>query len=218
MRGLGKANTYNLLRWAPMAVRDLVSEFFETDLLRAPIAAGGIFGTSPGPWSAGTSLVLLLRAAADSNPAGSNFFAAGGIGAITQAMATAAEQTGTEIRTGAEVIEIRVKNGAAQGVVLSTGEEILARAVVSNADPKRTFLKLTDPALLAPSFTRRLQNYRMNGTVAKVNLALSALPAFTGLNGNAEALPGRIHIGPEIDYPERAFAESNSGHFSPAPY
>src|SRR6266853_1902378 len=170
LRGLGKANTYNLLRWAPMAVADLVSEFFQRDLVRATIAARGIFGTSLGPWSAGTSLVLLLRAAADSNPAGSNFFAAGGIGAITQAMATAAQQTGAEIRTGAEVIEIRVKNGAAQGVVLSTGEEILARAVVSNADPKRTFLKLTDPALLAPSFTRRLQNYRMNGTVAKVNL------------------------------------------------
>ncbi len=201
-----------------MAVADLVSEFFETDLLRATIAARGIFGTSLGPWSAGTSLVLLLRAAADSNPAGSNFFAAGGIGAITQAMATAAQQTGAEIRTGAEVIEIRVKNGAAQGVVLSTGEEILARAVVSNADPKRTFLKLTDPALLAPSFTRRLQNYRMNGTVTKVNLALSGLPTFTALGSNSEALTGRIHIGPEIDYLERAFDESKYGSFSRAPY
>src|SRR5229473_272144 len=181
LRGLGKANTYNLLRWAPMAVADLAAEFFENDLLRATIAARGIFGTSLGPWSAGTSLALLLRAAADSNPAGSNFFASGGIGAITQAMATAAQQAGAEIRTGAEVIDIRVKNGVAQGVVLSSGEEILARAVVSNADPKRTFLKLADPSLLAPSFTRRLQNYRMNGTVAKVNLALSGLPTFTAL-------------------------------------
>ena len=218
LRGLGKASTYNLLRWAPMAVADLVSEFFQTDLLRATIAARGIFGTFLGPWSAGTSLVLLLRAAADSNPAGSNFFAAGGIGAITQAMATAAQRARAEIRTGAEVIEIRIKNGAAQGVVLATGEEILARAVISNADPRRTFLKLTDPALLAPSFTRRLQNYRMNGTVAKVNLALSGLPAFTSLNGNAEALTGRIHIGPEIDYLERAFDESKYGAFSHAPY
>src|SRR6202011_3122635 len=127
--------TYDLLRWAPMAVADIVFEFFEDDLLRATIAARGIFGTFLGPWSAGTSLALLLRAAADSNPAGSNFFAAGGIGAITQAMATAAQKAGAEIRTGVEVIEIRIKNGAAQGVVLSTGEEILARAVISNADP-----------------------------------------------------------------------------------
>jgi phytoene dehydrogenase-like protein len=218
LRGLGKKSTYNLLRWAPMAVADLVSEFFETDLLRATIAARGIFGTSLGPWSAGTSLVLLLRAAADSNPAGGNFFAAGGIGSITQAMAKAAQQTGAEIRTGAEVIEISVKNNAAQGVVLSTGEQILARAVISNADPKRTFLKLADPSLLSPTFTKRLQNYRMNGTVAKVNLALSGLPSFTALNGNSEALSGRIQIGPEIDYLERAFDESKYGNFSRAPY
>jgi phytoene dehydrogenase-like protein len=218
LRGLGKKSTYNLLRWAPMAVADLVSEFFETDLLRATIAARGIFGTSLGPWSAGTSLVLLLRAAADCSPAGSNFFAAGGIGSITQVMAKAAQQAGVEIRTGAEVIEITAKNNTAQGVVLSTGEQILARAIISNADPKRTFLKLADPSLLSPTFTKRLQNYRMNGTVAKVNLALSGLPSFTALNGNQEALTGRIQIGPEIDYLERAFDESKYGDFSRAPY
>jgi len=218
VRGLGKKDTFNLLRWAPMPVADLVSEFFENDLLRATIAARSIFGTLLGPWSAGTSLVLLLRAAADSNPAGGNFFAAGGIGAITQAMAAAAQQAGAEIRTGAEVIEIRIQNGSAKSVILSTGEEIHARAIISNADPKRTFLKLIDPVQLAPSFTRRLQNYRMNGTVAKINLALSGLPNFTALDGNTQALTGRIQIGPEIDYLERAFDESKYGNFSRAPY
>ncbi len=212
-RGLGKKDMFSLLRWGPMAVADLAAEFFETELLRATVAAQGIFGTFLGPWSAGTALVYLLRAAD-----GERSFAQGGIGSITQAMAAAAQQAGAEIRTGAEVIEIRIKNGSAQGVVLSSGEEILARAVVSNADPKRTFLKLTDPALLQPSFTRRLQNYRMNGTVAKVNLALSGLPTFTALHGNPEALASRIQIGPEIDYLERAFDESKYGNFSRAPY
>src|SRR5438309_393722 len=158
VRGSGKKNTYDLLRWASMAVADLAAEFFENDLLRAVIAARGIFGTFLGPWSAGTSLVLLLRAAADPNPAGENFFAAGGAGSITQAMAAAAQQAGAEIRTGAEVIEIQIKDGRAEGVVLSTGEQIRARAVISNADPKRTLLKLTDPVLLSPTFTKRLQN------------------------------------------------------------
>jgi phytoene dehydrogenase-like protein len=162
--------------------------------------------------------VLLLRAAADSNPAGINFFALGGVGAITQAMAKAAQQAGAEIRTGAEVAEIEIKGGAAHGVVLANGEEIQARAVISNADPKRTFLKLMDPVLLSPTFTKRLQNYRMNGTVAKINLALSGLPSFTGLDGNTDALTGRIHIGPDIDYLERAFDESKYGKFSRAPY
>src|SRR5581483_5186888 len=146
------------------------------------------------------------------------YFAAGGIGAITQAMAVAAQKAGAEIRTGAEVAYIKIRNEAAHGVVLSSGEEFDARAVVSNADPKCTFLKLTDPSLLSPTFTKRLQNYRMNGTVAKVNLALSALPNFTALNGNTEALKARIQIGPEIDYLERAFDESKYGSFSRAPY
>jgi phytoene dehydrogenase-like protein len=216
VRGLGKKDMFSLLRWAPMAVADLAAEFFETELLRATVAARGIFGTSFGPWSAGTGLVLLLRAAAD--PAGSGSFAVGGAGAITQAMAAAAQQAGAEIRTGAEVIEISIKTGVAQGVVLSTGEQILARAVISNADPKRTFLKLTDPSLLSPSFTKRLQNYRMNGTVAKVNLALSGLPKFTALVGNDQSLAAKIHIGPDIDYLERAFDESKYGNFSRAPY
>ncbi len=220
IRKLGKKNLYRLLRWGPMAVADLVAEFFETELLRAAVAARGIFGTSLGPWSAGSSLVLLIRAAGDAHPAGSACFAQGGIGSITATMAAAAVQAGAEIRSGAEVIEIRVKNGVATGVVLSTGQEIDAKAVISNADPKRTLLKLVDPTHLSPDFELKLQHYRMPGTVAKVNLALAGLPKFTALtgSGNGNPLAGRIHIGPEIDYLERAFDESKYGNFSQQPY
>jgi phytoene dehydrogenase-like protein len=140
------------------------------------------------------------------------------MGAITQAMASAAQAAGAEIRTGAEVAEVRIKDGAASSVVLSSGEEIPARAVISNADPKRTLLKLVDPMHLSPDFVLKLQHYRMPGTVAKVNLALSGLPKFTALEGKPEALRGRIHIGPEIDYLERAFDESKYGNFSKQPY
>jgi phytoene dehydrogenase-like protein len=219
IRNLGKKDMFRLLRWGPMAVADLASEYFETELLRAVIAARGVFGAFLGPWSAGSALVLLIRAAGDSHPAGSSFLAAGGMGAVTQAMASAAQAAGAEIRTGAEVIEIRVQNGAATGVLLSTGEEILAGAVISNADPKRTLLKLTDPTHLSPDFVQKLQHYRGNGTVAKVNLALSGLPQFTAIkNGDAAALKGRIHIGHEIDYLERAFDECKYGNFSRQPY
>jgi phytoene dehydrogenase-like protein len=219
LRKLGKRDMYRVLRWGPMAVADLVAEYFETELLRAVIAARGIFGTFLGPWSAGSSLQLLIRATGDSHPAGSAFFVAGGMGALTQAMASAAKAAGAEIRTSVEVIEIRVKDGAAQGVLLSTGEEINAKAVISNADPKRALLKLTDPVHLSPGFVQKLQHYRGNGTVAKVNLALSGLPAFTALkNGDNAALKGRIHIGHEIDYLERAFDESKYGNFSRQPY
>ena len=218
IRALGKKDMFRLLRWGPMAVADLAAEYFETELLRAVIASRGVFGTFLGPWSAGSALVLLIRAGADPHPAGSACFAAGGIGSITQAMASAAKAAGATIRHGAEVIEIRVQNGKATGVLLSTGEEISANAVVSNADPKRTLLKLTDPVHLSPDFVQKLQHYRGNGTVAKVNLALSDLPRFTALNGDAAALRGRIHIGDEIDYLERAFDESKYGNFSKRPY
>jgi len=219
IRKLGKRDMFRLLRWGPMAVADLASECFETELLRALIAARGVFGTFLGPWSAGSALVLLIRAAGDPHPAGAASFAAGGMGAVTQAMASSAKAAGAEIRTGAEVVEIRVRDGIATGVLLSTGEEIHARAVISNADPKRTLLKLTDPTHLSPDFVQKLQHFRGNGTVAKVNLALSGPPKFTAFkNGDASALKGRIHIGSEIDYLEHAFDESKYGNFSRQPY
>ncbi|HET7870991.1 MAG TPA: NAD(P)/FAD-dependent oxidoreductase [Terriglobales bacterium] len=218
LRKLGKKDMYRVLRWGPMAVADLVAEFFDTELLRAVVAARGIFGAAMGPWSAGSSLVLLIRAAGDPLPAGSASFAQGGMGAVTQAMAAAAKAAGAEIRSSAEVKEVRVKDGAVTGVVLGNGEEIAAKTVVSNADPRRTLLKLVDLTHLAPDFVLKLKNYRMPGTVAKMNLALSTLPKFTSLNGNQAALHGRIHIGPEIDYLERAFDEWKYGNFSQRPY
>ena len=221
IRNLGKKDLYRVLRWGPMAVADLVAEFFDTEPLRATIATRGIFGTFLGPWSAGSALVLLLRAAADATPAGGVQFPAGGAGAITLAMAGAAKKAGAEIRTGVDVAEIRVKDGVAGGVVLVSGEEISARAIVSNADPKRTLMHLVDPAHLSPDFMQKIKNYRCMGTVAKINLALSALPEFTALNctkGNADLLKARIQISPEIDYLERAFDESKYGNFSSKPY
>jgi len=219
IRGLDEKDFYRLFRWMPMAAADLVAEWFDTELLRATIAAQGIFGTFLGPWSAGSSATLLLRAAADGNPAGGASYVMGGTGALTTAMAIAAQAAGVDIRTSVEVEQIKVKDGGATGVVLSNGREIEARAVISNADPKRTLLGFVDPQHLAPSFLQRLQHYRMNGTVAKVNLALSGLPSFKGVNSTASTLLcGRIQVSPELDYLERAFDASKYGEFSQHPY
>ena len=219
IRGLGDKDFYRLLRWAPMAVADLVAEWFENELLRATIAAQGIFGTFLGPWSAGSSAALLLRAASDGNPAGGASYVMGGTGALTTAMAIAVQAGGVEIRTSAEVAQIKVKDGAVTGLVLTNGDEIEARAVVSNADPKRTLLGFVEPQHLAPSFLQRLQHYRMHGTVAKVNLALNGLPSFKGVDGNATLLlGGRIQVSPELDYLEHAFDAAKYGEFSQHPY
>jgi phytoene dehydrogenase-like protein len=214
-RGLGKKDSFRLLRWGPMAVADLVAEWFETELLRATIAARGIFGAFAGPWSAGTSAGLLWQAATDGHATGATSFVMGGLGALTQALGSAAQQAGVEIRTAAEVAAIKVSEGKARGVVLASGEEIAARAVVSNADPKTTLLKLLDPIDLDPNFLTKIRNYRSLGSAAKVNLALSALPKFAT---DREKLSGRIHIGADIDYLERAFDAAKYGDYSPQPY
>src|ERR1700720_1288958 len=131
VRGLGKNGIFNLLRWGPMAAADFVAEFFDTELVRATIAARGIFGTALGPWSAGSTAVLLLRAAADAHPVGTAAFPRGGMGALTTALAEAAQKAGSGIRTNAEVRHVRVKDGAVSGLVLADGEEIAIEAVVS---------------------------------------------------------------------------------------
>jgi phytoene dehydrogenase-like protein len=148
-RGLGREDAQRLLRWGPMAVADFASEWFETEILRAVVCGRGITGTFAGPWSAGTTANLLLQAAASGgNGAGTAVHVKGGLGALTRALAEAARGFGAEIRTGAEVERITTKDGRVTGVVLAGGEEIPARAVASAADPKLTFLRLLDAAVL----------------------------------------------------------------------
>jgi len=228
-RKLGDKEMFRLLRWAPMAAADLVGEMFDTELLRAALAARGCFGTALGPWSAGTGAVMLLQAAACGTPLGPMLTPAlGGMGAYSSALAAAAQKAGAEIRTGAEVAQILVKDGRAAGVALASGEEIPARAVVSAADPRQTLLRLTDQVHLDPGFVAKIRNYRCAGTVARVHLALDGLPEFRDhqyLSGGAPGGDGahplagaRIHIGHELDYLERAFDHSKYGEFSSQPY
>jgi phytoene dehydrogenase-like protein len=215
-RALGKRGGHQLLRWAPMAVADFVREWFDDELLRAAIAAPGVSGTMLGPRSAGSTLVLLLREAHRHLSGQRRVQVRGGPGRLTQAMAAAAAAAGAEIRTGAPVERIVVRDDRVEGVVVA-GQEIHAATVLSCADPKTTFLELLDPMDLAPDFLAKMRNYRALGTVAKVNLALSALPAFTGVT-DASMLTGRIHIGPDLDYLERAFDHAKYGETSAAPW
>jgi phytoene dehydrogenase-like protein len=219
-RGLGKKDAYRLLRWGPMAVADLVAEWFETELLRAVIASRGIIGAFAGPWSAGTSTGLLWQAAMNGHATAPAAFVKGGMGGLSDALANAALAAGAEIKTSAEVQNIRVRDSRASAVVLTNGEEIETRVVVSSVDPRTTFLKLVDPLDLNPNFISKIRNYRSLGTAAKVNLALASLPRFEGI-GDDEAmtrLSGRIHLGPEIDYLERAFDAAKYGDYSPQPF
>ena len=217
-RGLGRHDGRTITRVLPMAVADFVAESFETDALRAAIAWRGIQYTAMGPWSAGTTAVLLGDSAGnDGGAAGQTVFARGGPGALVKALESAAREAGVEIRTGAEVVAITSRDGRATGVVLADGDELSARAVVAGIDPKRTLTKLADPVAIGPSLLWRAGNIRTPGTVSKVNLALSALPSFTAAGGDARLLRGRIVIAPGIDAMERAHDEAKYGRLSETP-
>ena len=216
IRGLGKKDEYRLLRYGPMAVADLAAEWFENELLRAVVAARGIYGAFAGPWSAGTSLPLLLQSAIDGRAIAPSMCVKSSA-ALIEAVANAATEAGAEIRTRVNVTGIEIRDGRAAGVVLESGETIAASAIVSNCDPAITLLQLIDPGELAPSFRTKVQNYRAHGTVARIDLALSALPSFTGVKDTA-ALAGHLHIGSDIDYLERAFDAAKYGEPSQRPY
>jgi phytoene dehydrogenase-like protein len=215
-RALARDDQWRLLRWGPMAVADLVSEVFETELLRAAVAADGLLGTMLGPWSAGSGLQLVLHEANRSVGASTDSEVEGGPAAVARALGGAAARHGVDVRTGAEVAEILVSKDRAAGVRLASGETFEARAIVSGVDPKRTFGGLCDAEHLPPEFLWRIKHLRARGVLAKVNLALSALPAVTGATRDMLASPMRI--APSLDYLERAFDHAKYGEWSPEPW
>jgi phytoene dehydrogenase-like protein len=219
-RKLGTVAGREILRVMPMAVADFVGEAFETDPLRGALATRGVRYAAMGPWSAGTTAVLLADSAGnDGGAAGQTAFARGGTGALAAALASAAQRFGVEIRTNAPVAALTTTEGRASGVALSSGEELRASVVVSSLDPKRTLLQLVDPVLLGPTLSWRAGNVRLPGVVAHVRLTLEKLPRFAASGGDDPArLSGRIVIAPGIDYLERAFDASKYGRISDEPY
>jgi phytoene dehydrogenase-like protein len=142
----------------------------------------------------------------------------GGTGAVAAAIAAAAREAGVEIRTAAPVAHVLVERGAAAGVVLENGDEVRAGAVVSGADPHRTFLGLVGAEHLDPDFAREVRRFKMRGSSAKVNLALDGLPEFACLPGAGPHLRGDITIAPSIDDLERAYDDAKYGAFSRRPF
>ena len=222
-RGIGRRHAQDLLRWLPMPLYDFTHEWFETERLRALVAADGLSGSMLAPRSAGGTLALLLRLAHRHLAGGRPLLARGGPGACTQAMAAAAISAGAEIRTATKVERILTGGGRITGVV-ANGREIGCDAVLSSLDPKTTCLSLVEAQALPADVLRRIRNYRAAGTLAKVNLALDALPAFSHSQDKAghpltpEALGGRMHIGERLDDLERAFDHIKYGEMSEQPW
>ena len=217
-RGLEEKLLYDLAKLMTMSSADFLDEWFETDVLKATMSASGIIGTFMGPRSPGTAYVLLHHYMGELDGAFRSWgFARGGMGAISRVIADAARHHGAEIRTAAAVDRVLVKNGRAYGVV-SGGEEYHAGVIVSGVDPKRTFLKMVDSQHLDAEFLRQVNNFKIRGSSAKVNLALDALPNFTSWPGEGPHLAGAISISPSLDYIEQAYDDAKYGDFSRRPY
>jgi phytoene dehydrogenase-like protein len=216
LRRIGKRAGREALRVLPMPVADLVGDAFETEPLRAGLAARAVALTAMGPWTPGTAMVLLLRSAEGGGAVGTTAYAARGPGALVGALESAARSAGVEIRTGADVAAVMTRDGRATSVALASGEEIGARAVVSSADPKRT-LGLLDPVVAGPTLLWRGRNIRTPGSAAVVTLALDGLPAFRGVD-DPSVLAGRIVVGSSIDHLERAADDHKYGRVSEAPF
>lgn len=220
LRRLGGRDMAEALRLLPMPVAELLNDWFETDALKGTLGAGGVTGIFQGPRASGTAYVLLHQLAGANGVFRAAATALGGVGGIAGALAAAAQAHGAEIRTGAEVAQVIVKDGRATGVALRSGEEFGARRIASNADPARTFLGLVAPLELEPEFVRAVRNIKFRGACAKVNLALGMLPKFTALpaDGAAAHLRGAISISPSLDYLEHAYDDAKYGNYSQKPY
>ncbi len=218
-RGLGKVDGRTILRVLPMAIADFVAESFTSESIRATLAWRGVRHVAMGPWSAGTTKVLLDDAAGnDGGASGETVYARGGPGAVADALASVIRAAGGELRTGAEVVAITTTDDRATGVALASGEELSASAIVAGIDPKRLLTTLVDPVVLGPSMRWRAANIRTPGSVSKVNLVLSALPAFPAAAADPRLLRGRILVGmTSIDDVEHAFDAAKYGRFSEAP-
>jgi phytoene dehydrogenase-like protein len=217
-RGLEEKLLYDLTKLMTMSSADFLDEWFETDVLKATMSASGIIGTFMGPRSPGTAYVLLHHYMGELDGAFRSWgFARGGMGSISRVIADAARHFGADIRTQAPVDQVLIRNGRAYGVVCGDNE-YLAKVVVSSVDPKRTFLKMVDPRYLDGEFLRQVDNFKIRGSSAKVNLALDGLPDFTSWPGEGPHLSGAISISPSLDYIERAYDDAKYGEFSRRPY
>lgn len=216
IRMLGRDDMREFLRIAGINIYDVLQEHFAGDLLKGALALDAVLGTHSGPRSNNTVFTALHRLSGNtSGAAGTLSLPRGGMGAVTDAMAAAARQHGAEIRTASPVARIIMENDRVAGVELVSGEQVPAATVISSADPKTTFLGLLGAAKLEAGFAQKIHHFRARGNTAKLHLALSALPEFTGLR--PELMDERLVIAPSLDYVEHAFNHTKYGECSAHP-
>ncbi|MFN7994435.1 MAG: NAD(P)/FAD-dependent oxidoreductase [Bryobacteraceae bacterium] len=219
LRKLAPADMVALVKIFTQSAAELLDEWFESPELKVTLATDGVIGANGGPRSQGTAYILMHHVMGGvAGHRGLWGFVRGGMGAVSDSIAASAKSKGATVRTGAAVSRILVRDGRARGVVLEGGDEIEGNIVISNLDPRLTFLHLLEERDLPSDFVTSIRRFRSEGTSCKINLALSGLPEFSAMPG----APGphhraTMHICPSIEYIERAWDDAKYGRPSDRP-
>jgi len=207
-RGISTTEIAQLISFLTGSLGDFLDRNYESEKIKTLFLANNVYGKHGGPYQPGTALGLLFHLLSGGAEEVQGFYGhvIGGMGSITQALAKSAQSLGVEIRTSSSVAQIDIRNGRARGVVLEDGSEIRARMVLSNADPKRTFLGMIPANELPGDFLRTIRGIKMDGPCAKVNMALAEEPRFTGTPANAGPLQRSLYtLVPSLEFAERCY-------------
>ncbi|NIV16830.1 MAG: FAD-dependent oxidoreductase [Woeseiaceae bacterium] len=216
---LGEKEIYEYVRFFTISAADFLEDYFENDLIKGAMASPGIIGTALGVYSPGSAYILLHHVMGDVDGSiGAWGLARGGMGAISQSIASALQEFGGEIRMDSGVQQVLVKNGKACGVVLENGDELSAGIVVSNLDARRTFTRIMDKNDLPDGIYEKAKNYKIRGSSGKVNIALSGMPKFTHVPDNRYINRGGQAFTGTLETMERAYDCWKRGRWSDDPF
>ena len=216
---LSEPQIYEFIRFFTMSIAEYLENYFENEAILAHYSGGSIIGTGLGVYSPGTAYVLLHHAMGDvDGNMGAWGFARGGMGALASCLASSFQAYGGDIRAEAKVARILVSGNKATGVELDSGEKIHAKTVVSNLDPKRTFLKLMDEKDLPPAVVERAQKFKIRGSSGKVNIALDGMPTFPSLPKDSPLSLGHMHFTDTLRRLEKAYDDWKDDRWSADPY
>ena len=218
-RGISNDEVSQLISFLTGSLGEFLDHNYESEKMKTMFLANNVYGKHGGPYQPGTAIGLLFHLLSGGEHELQGFYGhvMGGMGAITQALAASGRKLGAEIRTSTPVAQIDVRDGRARGVVLEDGTEIRARIVLSNADPKRTFLKMVAASQLPNEFLHAIRGIKMEGPCAKVNLVLDAEPRFTGTSPDATALERTFYtLVPSLAFAERCYDVAKFGEIPEA--
>lgn len=218
LRSLDMGARRDLLDLLTKSAGELLDDWFETEALKAALGWDSVVGNFASPYTPGSAYVLLHHLFGEVNgKSGTWGHAIGGMGAISEAIATECRLRGVTIETKCEVSRVRIEDGRVRGVVLADGREITAATVVSNLNPKLLYTRLIEPSRLDDETRTRIGRYRCASGTFRINVALAELPDFHAARGTRlqPHHQSGILIGPSLRYFEQAYFDARSHEHNP---